>query len=827
MKEVISFVMKGILKSKYILLVPFIIILFIVSLMTINSNESGTTQQELQDTFNDRKETINFIIGSLLNKKKDLGLPEEQQLALDSLLLQEVYLKEISTKLARGDLDISNENLAYLKAYSEYESYDFISYINPQVLKVEQQKAAALSKQGLPFTEQETPFNTALFSKQLFQLLFSPFTAFLFFLIFIYKIISDEQNRTFEFFKVNSLSNTAIYYGYLIPFLMLVIVYTILAAFFTLLPPLLTGNLETIHYPIDMLINTETVMVPVWKWLLFLPIGWAIFVALMLTIAICLFKQRLSFSVLLAIIAVPVVCGYIYSVLFGFHMFNPIHLIVSYEMHLLPTNRFVTYLTGMLLLLILCLLACFPVFKSKNVVFTSPLPAYARKRFYPKLEGRMQLLQFEHIKKKRKGHVLLTIILLTGIIGSTFIIVNQTYQKLPTIYLNVMEDLQNLLIEEQVQWKVHEEDFNREVEANRISEDSGDGTTDFPEENPFTMMIRHAENEYNVLDELKYNIGSKDFAQKYNEITKPDQSYRELDSTMWNVTVMASEEQQHILDKKNITPWPIGYQWISHFNDPSYALGNEHYTLLKSSQERNTKYGNSSLFTMYKFLDWNIMLVVLCVFILLLWTCLSVEQRPTSSIHFLTTKPLTFQSIYASKWIYNLLIAYGAILISGGITFIVSSIIGGFGEPDYPILVYALENTNQNTFFSPVENSYFYFESLLVLLVKSGFLIVAQIFFLNSLFSLIGRWIKNYYVSLVITLLVSVLGYYFANQYITTSFMYLNPFVYFDTWNIVDGWKSVLASSSAVNFRNGSMILLLSGLSLFLIGFIPRRKRVS
>lgn len=283
-----------------------------------------------------------------------------------------MYLKEISTKLDRGDLNISNENLAYIKAYREYESYDFISYINPEVLDVEQQKAATIAKQDLSYTEQETPFNTALFSKQLFQLLFSPFTAFLFFLIFIYKIISDEQNRTFEFFKVNSLSNTAIYYGYLIPFLMLVIVYTILAAFFTLLPPLLTGNLETIYYPIDMLIGAETVMVPVWKWLLFLPIGWAIFVALMLTIAICLFKQRLSFNVLLAIIAVPVLCGYIYSVLFGFHMFNPIHLIASYEMYLLPTNRFVTYLTGMLLLLILGILASFPVFKSKNVGFTSP-----------------------------------------------------------------------------------------------------------------------------------------------------------------------------------------------------------------------------------------------------------------------------------------------------------------------------------------------------------------------------------------------------------------------------------------------------------------------
>lgn len=43
-----------------------------------------------------------------------------------------------------------------------YEIYDFINYINPELLNVEQLKAAALAKQDLPFTEQETPFNTAL-----------------------------------------------------------------------------------------------------------------------------------------------------------------------------------------------------------------------------------------------------------------------------------------------------------------------------------------------------------------------------------------------------------------------------------------------------------------------------------------------------------------------------------------------------------------------------------------------------------------------------------------------------------------------------------------
>lgn len=828
MREVISFVRKGILKSKYILLVPFSIILLTVSLMTINSHESGTTQRELEDTFNNRKETVNFLIGSLLNKKSDIGLPEEQQLALDGLLLQEVYLKEISTKLGRGYLDISKENLAYLKAYSEYESYDFINYINPKLLDVERQKAATLAKQELPFTEQDTPFNTALYSKQLFQLLFSPFTAFLFLLIFIYKTISDEQNRTFEFFKVNSLSNTAVYYGYLMSFLMLVLVYTILAGFLSLLPPLLTGNLDTIYYPIEVIIGAETLMVPVWKWLLFLPIGWGIFVLFMLVIAICLFKQRLSFSILLAIIALPVVIGYICSVLFGFHMLNPIHLIVSYEAYLLTSNLFITYLAGMLFLLILCFIACYPVFKSKSSVLNSSLPPYARKRYSPKLKGRLQLLQFEHIKKKRKGHVLFTLILLVGIIGGTFIVVNQNYQKLPTIYLKVIEDIQNIIIDEQVQWSVPEEEFNREVEANKISsEESGEEMTGFPDENPFTMMIKNNEDEYNRLEGLKDEIGSDDFHEKYRGIFKPSQSYKELSLSMQYVTVMASEEQQHILDEKNITPWPIGNQWISNFNDPSIAEDSLRYKLLKTTQDRNTKYGNSGLFSLYKFLDWNIMLVIFGVFILLFWTSLSEEQRPNTSIHFLTTKPITFRSIYASKWAYNLLIAYCALLVIGGIVFIVSSTLGGFGESHYPILVYSIENTSGSMFFSNVDNVYFYFESLLVLIAKSGCLIVAQIFFLNSLFSLIGKWIKNHYVSLIITLLVAVVGYYLANQYITISFMYLNPFVYFDTWNIVDGWKSVLASSSVVNFRNGSMILLFSGLLLFLLGFIPRRKRVS
>ena len=372
MKEVIDFVVKGIIRSKYILLVPFAITLLIVSLFAINYTQSGETQKELQKVFNDRKETVNTLISKTLYKERHIGLPSKQQQALDSLLLQEESLKEISNKLDHGNLDIPFENIEYIKEYKEYIKYNFINYNNENLLDIEQQKVEVLGEYRLSYTEQQTPYKTALFTKQLFQLLFSPITAFLFLLIFSYKYLSDEENRTFDFFKVNSLSNTAINYGYLIPLLLTVPLYILLASFLSILPPLVTGNLNTIHYPIEMVVDSETIMVPVWKWLVFLPIGWGIFVSLLLVLAISLFKQRISLGVLLSMIALPLMVCYIVSTQFGFHMINPIHLIVSYETHLLPTYRFITYLLWMFSVLIIFLVASYPIFRSKGLMLKVP-----------------------------------------------------------------------------------------------------------------------------------------------------------------------------------------------------------------------------------------------------------------------------------------------------------------------------------------------------------------------------------------------------------------------------------------------------------------------
>lgn len=56
MKEVSGFLLKGMLKSKYLLLLPIAISILIVTLFAINHSQSGATQQELKDTFSNRDE---------------------------------------------------------------------------------------------------------------------------------------------------------------------------------------------------------------------------------------------------------------------------------------------------------------------------------------------------------------------------------------------------------------------------------------------------------------------------------------------------------------------------------------------------------------------------------------------------------------------------------------------------------------------------------------------------------------------------------------------------------------------------------------------------
>ena len=824
MKEVSGFLLKGLLKSKYLLLLPIAIAILVVTLLAINHSQSGTTQQELKDTFSNRKENIHLLISSTLTKERMIGLTLEEQQALESLLEKEQYVKGILKKLNDGNLHIAAEQLAFVKEYQKYVTLKPIPYLNESSLQLEALKAQALLSDDLSYTEQVTPYYTALYTKQLFQIFFNPITAFLFVLIFGYHYVANRENRLFDFFKMNSLSNRAIYYGYLIPLLLVVLLYIVLVCVLSLLPPLLTGNIHTIFYPLEVAVHTDLQLVPVWKWLVYIPIGWGIFMTMLVLCSICLFKLRASLSVLFTIISLSVFIGYVIALKFGFHMGNPIHLLVSYEADLLATNRFATYLVMMLGLLLLGFVLSYVVIQAKMMSISLPQFQTTKKQHH--FSGKLKLLQFEHLKKQRKGQVLVTFILFVVSIGIYVGVVNQAYVTYPIKALKAIENYQNIIIQDQVHWEIVAAEFELEEELRKqMQESAGEEFTPL-DENPFLAMIKNLQHRYDVLEQVKREVDSPQFAAQYREamFSLDPQSYKQQDSTLWNVTLMASEEQRHLLENEGISPWPIGDMWISNFDDPGRALNTEHAERSKLYEERNEKFDNSSLFTVYKFFTENIMFILLMLFVLLLWTTMADEFAPTSSIHFLVTKPIRPITIYLSKWTYNLVSAYSLLFLSGGLLFIIATIIGGFGEARYPVLIYATEPLDEQFFFATANNAYFSFEPLVSLLLKCAVLLIAQVFFLNSLFSLIGKFTKNHYAAIIVTLIVAITSYVAGNHYIELAISVYNPFVYFDTWHIVDGWKSIEANNANVNFLYGTGILVMSGGLLFCLGLLMKRK---
>ncbi|WP_238600758.1 hypothetical protein, partial [Metasolibacillus meyeri] len=143
----------------------------------------------------------------------------------------------------------------------------------------------------------------------------------------------------------------------------------------------------------------------------------------------CLFKQQATLGILFTCVSLPVLISYIILLKAGFHLANPIHLLISYETHLLATDRYITYFFTMFCLLIIVFILSYIVMRAQTVRLRLPV-FQSRKKQY-QVRRRFKLLQFEQLKKKRSGQILLTLTLLFASIGGTVAVVNQQFQTLP------------------------------------------------------------------------------------------------------------------------------------------------------------------------------------------------------------------------------------------------------------------------------------------------------------------------------------------------------------------------------------------------------------
>lgn len=153
-----------------------------------------------------------------------------------------------------------------------------------------------------------------------------------------------------------------------------------------------------------------------------------------------------------------------------------------------------------------------------------------------------------------------------------------------------------------------------------------------------------------------------------------------------------------------------------------------------------------------------------------------------------------------------------------------SSLIGGWGQSEYPIVHYLSkmfgEQNPSTTLYSNPEKLFFEMRSLSKHLSQLLMILLVSIYFLSNLGLSLSVWINNRFV--LMTTLISALigGYYLSVKFIHLPIIKYFPFIYLNSQSLVDGWFSHLGNNDDYHYIFGSLVLIVWSLVILLIGVI-------
>lgn len=829
MGEVLRFFSKGIFKSKYFKVSVVTLVAVLILWLAVNYFQPNETLEMFEKEFTEANELVANYVDQYYYKQATAGLDEEEAFMLERLLVHESHLKNMLKKIRAGQYDFVDEHQKYVESAQTLLEETGLDLYRLQDFSGVIEKINVLQHYNLPYMEEQTPFNNGLFTKQMMQIFFNPITAFIFLLAFIYKYLSDREQNLFDFLKLQAQSPFSIYTGYLLSFLLVLVIYVTFTALLAFLPTLLTGNLATLSYPSELVLIGKSEFSSVFMWLLYLPMSWLLFVTLSLFMLIALLRVDWPIGYPMTIFGGILASSLAVYQQYGFLQWNPLHLLVNYETHLFPTNQYGYYLMKMLMVLLLLSLVVLLFLRRGDIRFILRKNHQTTHHQYePKKH--LKLVQFERLKAKRKSKSFLTFCLLIAVIGGSLAYVQYQYITLPSKYAEIIDGKiagnKQGIANGEASLFVYETEL---AIAEETGTESTPGLIEAIEDTKAKNLA--AEKEIQRLEKYYEHIDEADGIEQFRrEVLLPEfELFKvkvEEDLSESSTITLAGIDQQRIIAEQGIIPWHMNYELNTAYHKPDLYKDNEtSYEFALSRYHANQKYDRSALFFLYKFFEWQFTFVVFGIFLFFLWTSMAEEYHPTITRNFLLTKPLSLKNIYRSKWAYNmgssLSIFFSVLIIFIGVGWL----LGGLGEKNYPMLVYLLNRTAEGDIFASVENIYFNFQPLWVMVLKCICLLIAQLFFLNGLFSLVGKWLTNHYGAIMVTFLFVVSGYLVGQKFIVADWAYLNPFVYFQTWHVVDGWLSIQAHSTKINALMGSVLLFGSGVVLFLLGLIGKVRR--
>lgn len=286
-----------------------------------------------------------------------------------------------------------------------------------------------------------------------------------------------------------------------------------------------------------------------------------------------------------------------------------------------------------------------------------------------------------------------------------------------------------------------------------------------------------------------------------------------------NFTIKASIEEKEYLASKHVEPvFSPAYVYTIHdrFLSPIEQL---------RWKEETMKVDTTGLFYIYSFFQSYYFLFPIVLLVFVFGMGYSMEKGRKRTLTVLTTQPISKYQLFLGKFNASLIVT---IAITGCLILFMIGIgtLGNrFGDWNYPVLHYDTNQTVKADNYSGITSTEggFHFIPMGDYLIKTILLFVSVIIFLLSLSIFCSLFSRNYMMTISITLIVTIGGYYGSSIPQLTNIMHLSPFTYLNVARIANGETAAVVNNGLIQTWMGLTVLIISIIFMIMLSMIRVR----
>lgn len=732
--------------------------------------------------------------------------------------------------LRQNGTDLAETILAYNQLLVEEAQIDYkMAGIDLQSVQDQLAKASYLSQHNYPYINEEKTWNNGFFMLKVSEWLFSIITTFLLLLIFGFTIYRDVSEQKLSYYYTLPIRRNFITWKY--SFQLLQVSLAIIATFLTsLIPLILTKNLWTLNYPYVVTKTSYSITYPLWQVIGLRILIWLTGLLFLHLISLILLLICHSVETNIVLTLLTILLLFYLSLTSNFNLANPGTMWFYFTDFIYLTNALGVVFSFFLTFIITLVFLHYSGYVAQANQWLTNKSKTIHKKQNPMISFLPAWLKFERDKRFAfKGTSRMLILLGTICIFAYTYSFVRTKQMEEIFQHNLQQDLiqaesdlmaANIMRLDALSQTMYgfKDDFdNRENQSQSYLGWLSDNHPDL-----YQAINRNESSFETYYQLLKDQVEASNLSSA--DLIHFRESYYDYYTQNINPFVQGTIDSS-ILGEKYLLAGQKENQWIkdNQLTAIYEAIGLAHFNDTALSPIHAERVSDTFLFSLYYWIQRLLPIIIMLCIILCVISTLSDEWDGTKAFNWLLTLPMNPKHMFKHKLIYNFTIFITICMIILIAHTLISWLVGGFGEFNYPVLVYDSHRLGNQPdyqgYYASVDKLYFHFIPLGIYLLQALVLFINGGIFIVSLITSLSTLFKRRLLAIGISVAVLLIGYFISFEIIDKSFNAYLPFLFLNIRDTLDGWWNHLANTNSYNVGIGVVVLLSWSVLINLLGY--------